>query len=149
MRVLPYHIPLVADRGEGSHCGISMETIHRFIRRRPAPVRASAQAGDRLGHQADFRAWQPVGLPTEITIRVAEKIKQLFPSMNYCGSPTRGPKRWHLPSVWPALTRAPEVDHVRKAITTAGAKRSSIATMLRCRSSRPKVSGRHPRPPAA
>ncbi len=83
MRVLPYHIPLVADRGEGArlwdidgneYIDLNMAYGPLLFGHRPKHViesvtRQISQFGSQLG------------FPTEITIRVAEKIKQLFPSM--------------------------------------------------------------------
>jgi glutamate-1-semialdehyde 2,1-aminomutase len=83
MRVLPYHIPLVADRGEGcrlwdidgnEYIDLNMAYGPLLLGHRPKPVieavtRQISQHGSQLG------------FPTEITIRVAEKIKQLFPGM--------------------------------------------------------------------
>jgi glutamate-1-semialdehyde 2,1-aminomutase len=83
MRVLPYHIPLVADRGEGAHVwdidgneyiDLNMAFGPLLFGHRPkhvidSVVRQITEQGSQLG------------FPTEITIRVAEKIKQLYPSM--------------------------------------------------------------------
>jgi glutamate-1-semialdehyde 2,1-aminomutase len=83
MRVLPYHLPLVADRGEGcrvwdidgnEYLDLNMAFGPLLLGHRPKQVieavtRQITQRGSQLG------------FPTEITIRVAEKIKQLFPSM--------------------------------------------------------------------
>lgn len=83
MRVLPYHIPLVADRGEGSHVwdvdgneyiDLNMAYGPLLFGHRPKQVIAS------VVKQISEHGSQ-LGFPTEITIRVAEKIKQLFPSM--------------------------------------------------------------------
>ena len=83
MRVLPYHIPLVADRGEGArlwdidgneYLDLNMAYGPLLLGHRPPQVieavtRQITDCGSQLG------------FPTEITIRVAEKIKQLFPAM--------------------------------------------------------------------
>jgi glutamate-1-semialdehyde 2,1-aminomutase len=83
MRVLPYHIPLVADRGEGArlwdidgneYLDLNMAYGPLLFGHRPkqvieAVVKQISERGSQLG------------FPTEITIRVAEKIKRLFPSM--------------------------------------------------------------------
>lgn len=83
MRVLPYHLPLVVERGEG--CRVwdveGQEYIdfnmaygpllfgHRHPRIVEAVVRQISECGSQLGFAA------------EVSIRVAEKVKQLFPSM--------------------------------------------------------------------
>jgi glutamate-1-semialdehyde 2,1-aminomutase len=83
MRVLPYHIPLVADRGQGArlwdvdgkeYLDLNMAYGPLLLGHRPprvieAVVRQITERGSQLG------------FPTEITVRVAEKIKQLYPSM--------------------------------------------------------------------
>lgn len=83
MRVLPYHIPLVADRGEGcrlwdidggEYIDLNMAYGPLLLGHRPPQVieavrRQISEQGSQLG------------FPTEVTIRVAEKIKQLFPSI--------------------------------------------------------------------
>src|SRR5271156_4894905 len=83
MRVLPYHIPLVADRGEGArlwdidgneYIDLNMAYGPLLLGHRPrrvieAVMRQISERGSQLG------------FPTEITIRVAEKIKQLYPSI--------------------------------------------------------------------
>ncbi|MGD9855905.1 MAG: aminotransferase class III-fold pyridoxal phosphate-dependent enzyme, partial [Planctomycetaceae bacterium] len=83
MRVLPYHLPLVVDRGAG--CRVwdveGQEYLdfnmaygpllfgHRHPRIVDAVVRQLTESGSQLG------------FPAEVSIRVAEKVKQLFPSM--------------------------------------------------------------------
>jgi glutamate-1-semialdehyde 2,1-aminomutase len=83
MRVLPYHLPLVADRGEGSrvwdidgneYIDLNMAYGPLLFGHCPAHVIAS------VARQITERGSQ-LGFPTEVTIRVAEKVKQLFPSM--------------------------------------------------------------------
>lgn len=83
MRVLPYHIPLVADRGQGSrlwdidgneYIDLNMAYGPLLFGHCPPHVIAS------VTKQISERGSQ-LGFPTEITIRVAEKVKQLFPSM--------------------------------------------------------------------
>jgi len=83
MRVLPYHLPLVADRGQG--CRVWDIEGNEYIDLNMA-------FGPLLfGHCADHviaavtrqitERGSQLGFPTEVTIRVAEKIKQLYPSM--------------------------------------------------------------------
>ncbi len=83
MRVLPYHLPLVADRGKGSrvwdvdgneYIDLNMAYGPLLFGHCPPDVIAA------VTRQITDRGSQ-LGFPTEITIRVAEKIKALFPSM--------------------------------------------------------------------
>jgi glutamate-1-semialdehyde 2,1-aminomutase len=83
MRVLPYHLPLVADRGQGSkvwdiegneYLDFNMAFGPLLFGHCPPDVIAA------VTRQITERGSQ-LGFPTEITIRVAEKVKQLFPSM--------------------------------------------------------------------
>lgn len=83
MRVLPYHIPLVAERGQGArlwdvdgneYLDLNMAYGPLLLGHCPKQViesvtRQISQFGSQLG------------FPTEVTIRVAEKVKQLYPSM--------------------------------------------------------------------
>lgn len=81
MRVLPYHIPLVADRGEGGrlwdidgneYIDLNMSYGPLLLGHRPQ------QVIDAVTRQISEQGSQ-LGFPTEVTIRVAEKLKQLFP----------------------------------------------------------------------
>lgn len=83
MRVLPYHLPLVADRGEGArlwdvdgneYIDLNMAYGPLLLGHRPKNVI------DAVYRQISEQGSQ-LGFPTEVTIRVAEKIKQLFPSI--------------------------------------------------------------------
>jgi len=83
MRVLPYHIPLVAERGAGArlwdvdgneYIDLNMAYGPLLFGHCPKHVIAS------VTRQITERGSQ-LGFPTEITIRVAEKLKQLFPSI--------------------------------------------------------------------
>jgi glutamate-1-semialdehyde 2,1-aminomutase len=83
MRVLPYHLPLVADRGEGArvwdvdgneYIDLNMAFGPLLFGHCPKHVIQS------VTRQITERGSQ-LGFPTEITIRVAEKIKQLYPAM--------------------------------------------------------------------
>jgi glutamate-1-semialdehyde 2,1-aminomutase len=81
MRVLPYHLPLVAARGEGSriwdvdgqeYIDLNMAYGPLIFGHRPpnvveAVVRQVTESGSQLG------------FPAELSIRVAEKVKRLFP----------------------------------------------------------------------
>ena len=83
MRVLPYHLPLVATRGKG--CRVWDADDHQYIDLNmaygplifghcpPAIIRAVQKQISNFGSQ--------LGFPTEITMRVAEKLKRLFPSI--------------------------------------------------------------------
>jgi glutamate-1-semialdehyde 2,1-aminomutase len=83
MRVLPYHLPLVAKRGLGSRLWdidgneyIDLNMAYGpliFGHCDPKIVTAVTQQISEFGSQ--------LGFPTQITIEAAEKIKQLFPSM--------------------------------------------------------------------
>jgi glutamate-1-semialdehyde 2,1-aminomutase len=83
MRVLPYHLPLVAARGLGSrvwdvdgneYIDLNMAYGPLVLGHCPEPIiRAVTDQIRNRGSQ--------LGFPTEVTIRVAEKIKKLFPSM--------------------------------------------------------------------
>ncbi len=83
MRVLPYHLPLVAKRGLGSRLWdiddneyIDLNMAYGpliFGHCAPDVVAAVTRQISEFGSQ--------LGFPTEITIQAAEKIKQLFPSM--------------------------------------------------------------------
>src|SRR5690348_15386387 len=77
MRVLPYHIPLVADKGTGSrlwdidgneYIDLNMAYGPLLLGHRPKAVI------DAVTRQITEQGSQ-LGFPTEITIRVAEKIK--------------------------------------------------------------------------
>lgn len=83
MRVLPYHIPLVADRGEGSrlwdidgneYIDLNMAYGPLLLGHRPP------QVVEAVYRQISERGSQ-LGFPTEVTIRVAEKVKLLYPSI--------------------------------------------------------------------
>jgi glutamate-1-semialdehyde 2,1-aminomutase len=83
MRVLPYHLPLVAERGQGSkvwdiegneYLDFNMAFGPLLFGHCPHHVIAA------VTRQITERGSQ-LGFPTEVTIRVAEKVKRLFPSM--------------------------------------------------------------------
>jgi glutamate-1-semialdehyde 2,1-aminomutase len=83
MRVMPYQLPLVADRGEGAriwdiegteYIDLNMAFGPLIFGHRPPRVSRS------VTRQITERGSQ-LGFPTEIGVRVAEKIKALFPSV--------------------------------------------------------------------
>ena len=81
MRVLPYHLPLVAVRGEGSrvwdvdgHEYIDLNMAYGpliFGHRPPAVIDAVVRQLTESGSQ--------LGFPAELSVRVAEKVKLLYP----------------------------------------------------------------------
>lgn len=83
MRVLPYHLPLVAQRGEGSriwdidgneYLDMNMAYGPLIMGHRPKTIiDAVTRQISEFGSQ--------FGFPNELTTRVAEKIKLFFPSM--------------------------------------------------------------------
>ena len=83
MRVLPYHLPLVANRGQGSRLWhadgreyIDLNMAYGpllFGHCPPTVIKAVTRQITERGSQ--------LGFPNELTTRVAEKIKRLFPSM--------------------------------------------------------------------
>jgi glutamate-1-semialdehyde 2,1-aminomutase len=83
MRVLPYHLPLVAERGLGSRLWDLDGNEYIDLNMAFGPLifgHCPELVVDAVAHQIRNRGSQ-LGFPTEITIRVAEKIQQLFPSM--------------------------------------------------------------------
>jgi glutamate-1-semialdehyde 2,1-aminomutase len=83
MRVLPYHLPLVAERGQGArvwdadgreYLDLNMAYGPLLFGHRPKHViRAVRRQIEERGSQ--------LGFPTEISMRVAEKLKRLYPGM--------------------------------------------------------------------
>jgi glutamate-1-semialdehyde 2,1-aminomutase len=83
MRVLPYHIPLVASRGEGCQLWDADDNKYVDLNMAYGPLIFGHRPPvivDRVCAQMTNSGSQ-LGFPTEITTRVAEKIKILFPSM--------------------------------------------------------------------
>jgi glutamate-1-semialdehyde 2,1-aminomutase len=83
MRVLPYHLPLVADRGKGARLWDVDGNEYIDLNMAYGPLLFGHCHPDVIAavtRQITDRGSQ-LGFPTEITIRVAEKLKQLFPSM--------------------------------------------------------------------
>lgn len=83
MRVLPYHLPLVAARGNG--CRIwDAEGIEYFdlnMAYGPLIFGHCPQVVIRAVKRQISQFGSQLGFPTEITTRVAEKLKRLFPSI--------------------------------------------------------------------
>jgi glutamate-1-semialdehyde 2,1-aminomutase len=83
MRVLPYHLPLVAARGEGSRVWDIEGKEYLDLNMAYGPL----ILGHRPQRVVDAVMWQvaekgsQLGFPTEISVRVAEKIKALYPSI--------------------------------------------------------------------
>jgi glutamate-1-semialdehyde 2,1-aminomutase len=83
MRVLPYHLPLVASRGAGSrvwdiegneYVDLNMAYGPLILGHRPeCVIRSVAKQIADSGSQ--------LGFPTEVSVRVAEKIKTLYPTV--------------------------------------------------------------------
>lgn len=83
MRVLPYHLPLVADRGKGSRIWDIEGREYIDLNMAYGPLifgHCPEKIVERVTEQIAQRGSQ-LGFPTEVSIRVAEKIKQLFPSI--------------------------------------------------------------------
>src|SRR5437870_2323230 len=83
MRVLPYHIPLVAERGQGSHLWDVDGNEYVDLNMAYGPLlfgHCPKHVIESVTRQISQRGSQ-LGFPTEITIQVAEKVKKLFPSM--------------------------------------------------------------------
>ncbi len=83
MRVLPYHLPLVAARGQGSRVWdvdgneyIDLNMAFGPLLFGHCPEQVIGAVTDQITNRGS-----QLGFPTEVTIRVAEKIKKLFPSM--------------------------------------------------------------------
>lgn len=83
MRVLPYHLPLVAQRGKGCRVWDVDGNEYLDLNMAYGPLlfgHCPQHVIDSVTRQISQFGSQ-LGFPTEITIRVAEKIKQLFPSI--------------------------------------------------------------------
>ncbi|MGQ0637003.1 MAG: aspartate aminotransferase family protein [Planctomycetaceae bacterium] len=83
MRVLPYHLPLVAERGEGSRVWDAEGVEYLDLNMAFGPLllgHCPRNVIEAVVGQITHCGSQ-LGFPTEITVRVAEKVKQLFPSM--------------------------------------------------------------------
>src|ERR1700733_828501 len=83
MRVLPYHLPLVAARGRGSRVWdvdgneyIDLNMAYGPLVLGHCPEQIIRAVTDQITNRGS-----QLGFPTEVTIRVAEKIKRIFPSM--------------------------------------------------------------------
>ena len=83
MRVLPYHLPLVAAKGQGSHVWDVDGNEYIDLNMAFGPLlfgHCPELIVSRVEEQIRTRGSQ-LGFPTEITVRVAERIQKLFPSM--------------------------------------------------------------------
>ncbi len=83
MRVLPYHLPLVAERGEGSRVWDVEGREYIDLNMAYGPLifgHCPPKIVERVTQQITQRGSQ-LGFPTEISMRVAEKIQHLFPSI--------------------------------------------------------------------
>jgi glutamate-1-semialdehyde 2,1-aminomutase len=83
MRVLPYHLPLVAARGAGSHVWDEDGNEYIDLNMAFGPLlfgHCPRNVIDAVIDQITNRGSQ-LGFPTEITVRVAEKLRQLYPGM--------------------------------------------------------------------
>ena len=83
MRVLPYHLPLVADHGAGSR--LWDVDGHEYIDLNMAygPLlfgHCPAKIIESVSRQINEKGSQ-LGFPTEVSMRVAEKVKTFFPTM--------------------------------------------------------------------
>jgi len=83
MRVLPYHLPFVVDKGEGSrvwdidgneYIDLNMAYGPLILGHRPPQVIES------VTEQISQRG-SALGFPNELNSQVAEKVKQLFPAI--------------------------------------------------------------------
>ncbi len=83
MRVLPYHIPFVADRGKGARVWDADDREYIDLNMAYGPLifgHCPDEIVSRVSEQISQRGSQ-LGFPTEISMCVAEKIKKLFPSI--------------------------------------------------------------------
>lgn len=83
MRVLPYHLPLVARRGEGARVWDADDNEFIDLNMAYGPLifgHCPEPVVDAVCEQIRHRGSQ-LGFPTEISTRVAEKVKVLFPGM--------------------------------------------------------------------
>jgi glutamate-1-semialdehyde 2,1-aminomutase len=83
MRVLPYHLPLVADRGQGSRVWDVDGREYIDLNMAFGPLlfgHCPPRVIESVTRQISERGSQ-LGFPTAITMRVAEKMKRLFPSI--------------------------------------------------------------------
>ncbi len=83
MRVLPYHLPLVASHGRGSRVWdvdgneyLDLNMAFGPLLFGHCPEHVVAAVTDQITNRGS-----QLGFPTEITIRVAEKIQKLYPNM--------------------------------------------------------------------
>lgn len=84
MRVVPYHLPLVAERGAGARIWDADGQEYIDLNMAYGPLlfgHCPAHVVERVEEQIAERGSQ-LGFPTELSVRVAEKIKVLFPSID-------------------------------------------------------------------
>ena len=109
MRVLPIQIPLVAAEGKGSRLWdvdgreyIDLNSAYGPLllgHRHPRIVAAVTQQIENSGSL--------LGFPTEITVRVAEKVKRLYPSIELLRFANSGTEATLSMSSMPSLTSMP------------------------------------------
>lgn len=83
MRVLPYHIPFVAEKGKGARIWDADGNEYIDLNMAYGPLllgHCPAEVIDSVTKQISENGSQ-LGFPTELSTRVAEKIKQLYPTM--------------------------------------------------------------------
>jgi glutamate-1-semialdehyde 2,1-aminomutase len=83
MRVLPYHIPFVARRGKGCYIWDADDKQYIDLNMAYGPLIFGHCPPDVMSRVCDqiTNSGSQLGFPSEISTRVAEKIKILFPSM--------------------------------------------------------------------
>lgn len=84
MRVVPYHLPLVAERGEGALVWDADGREYIDLNMAYGPLlfgHCPPLVIDAVGRQIS-QCGSQLGFPTEISVRVAEKLKRLYPSID-------------------------------------------------------------------
>ena len=134
MRVLPYHLPLVAERGDGGTVwdADGNEYIDLNMAYGPLDFRPPPTTDHRRGGSPDRAAWQPAWLPhRDVRFVWPRRSSGYIPAWICCGSPIRARRRWCLPSRLARTVTGRRYDRAfRGATITAGATRSSIVTTL-------------------
>lgn len=83
MRVLSYHLPLVATRGEGCRVWDADDREYLDLNMAYGPLlfgHRPTKIIDAVSYQI-HKSGSQLGFPAEVSIRVAEKLKRLFPMM--------------------------------------------------------------------